>query len=80
MELIQEYLHLLQPHFLLSHNADKCLQRQVIIQTMPKYLTKATGIDERGSSMAKVHSIGAKCDYWSKQMISSVTRWNVEWY
>lgn len=63
MELIQEYLHLLQPHFLLSHNADKCLQRQVIIQRMPKHLTKATGIDERGSSMATVHSIGAQWDY-----------------
>lgn len=62
MEWIQ-YLHLLQYSFLLSHNADKCLQRQVIIQMMPKYLTKATGIDERGSSMARVFSIGAKRDY-----------------
>lgn len=29
---------------------------------MPKYLTRATGIDERGSK-AEVYRIAAKCDY-----------------
>lgn len=55
-------LTLVTAHFLLSHNADKCLQRQVNIQVMPKYLTRATGIDERGSN-ARVYRIAAKCDY-----------------
>lgn len=37
---------------------------------IPKYLTKATGIDERGSSsMAKVYSFGAKCDYKANYFI-----------
>lgn len=60
MELIQEYLHLLQPTSFYHTMLTKRLQRQVIIRVMPKCLTKVTGTDERGSSMAKAYSIGAK--------------------